>query len=134
MQRPILVLVALLLSCGGSPGGDAGALQDVLAGPHRSEENRARDVYRHPAETLAFFDFAPDLTVIEILPGGGWYTEILAPALKDRGRFIAANYGSKELAGYASVAYWVIGTFRYVGVLAIAMGLLRLARVSPVNR
>ncbi|MCA9581269.1 MAG: class I SAM-dependent methyltransferase [Myxococcales bacterium] len=62
----------------------------ALKGPQRSEENRARDPYRHPAETLAFFGLAPHMTVVEIRPGGGWYAEILAPALKEKGKYVAA--------------------------------------------
>jgi predicted methyltransferase len=54
----------------------------------------ARDRYRHPAETLAFFGVRPDMTVVEIWPGGGWYAEILAPMLKGRGRYIAAAQSS----------------------------------------
>jgi predicted methyltransferase len=68
------------------------ALATALAGEHRSPENRARDVYRHPRETLEFFGIRPDMTVVEIWPSGGWYTEILAPYLRDRGRYIAAHY------------------------------------------
>jgi len=64
----------------------------VLAGEHRSEDNKARDKYRHPAETLAFFSVMPDATVVEIWPGGGWYTEILAPYLYDEGRYITAGF------------------------------------------
>ena len=60
----------------------------TIAGEHRSAENRARDQFRHPAETLAFFGFEPDQTVVEITPGGGWYTEILAPALGEQGQYI----------------------------------------------
>lgn len=56
-------------------------LREAVDGPQRTAEERARDQYRHPVETLAFFDFAPDLTVVEVWPGGGWYTNILAPAL-----------------------------------------------------
>ena len=67
------------------------ALADAIAGPWRSEANRARDVYRHPAETLAFFGLQPQQTVIEITPGGGWYAEILAPALRDSGSYVAAT-------------------------------------------
>ena len=63
----------------------------ILAGSHRSDENKARDQYRHPKETLAFFGIQPNMTVIEITPGGGaWYTEILAPYLRDAGTEIAA--------------------------------------------
>jgi predicted methyltransferase len=63
---------------------------EVLAMPHRSADNRARDASRHPAETLAFFGVRPDHHVVELWPGGGWYTEVLAPVLRERGKLIAA--------------------------------------------
>ncbi|KQZ59355.1 methyltransferase [Lysobacter sp. Root559] len=66
------------------------SFDSVLAGDWRSEKNRARDVYRHPAQTLGFFGVKPNQTVIEITPGGGWYSEVLAPYLKDDGRYVAA--------------------------------------------
>ena len=66
------------------------ALANVLKGPWRSEANTARDGYRHPAETLAFFGVSPGETVVEITPGGGWYAEILAPYLHDAGQYVAA--------------------------------------------
>ena len=60
------------------------ALQALIDGPQRSEKNRARDPFRHPAEVLTFFGVRPDSVVVEILPGaGGYWTEILAPYLKD---------------------------------------------------
>ena len=65
-------------------------LSSVLAGSWRSDANKARDAYRHPRETLAFFGLKPGQTVIEITPGGGWYTEILAPLLKGQGKLVAA--------------------------------------------
>lgn len=71
----------------------SGQLDSVLAGSWRSEHNKARDVYRHPKATLQFFGLQPDKTVIEITPGSGWYTEILAPLLRDNGHYIAAVSG-----------------------------------------
>jgi predicted methyltransferase len=69
--------------------GDFGKL---LSAPHRSERNVVRDPHRHPAETLAFFGVRENSVVVEILPGsGGYYMEILAPYLKQKGRYIAAN-------------------------------------------
>jgi predicted methyltransferase len=68
----------------------ASQLDSVLAGGWRSPANRARDVYRHPKATLQFFDVRPDQTLLEITPGGGWYSEILAPLLHDNGHYIAA--------------------------------------------
>ncbi len=79
----------------------------ALSGEHRSEKNHARDVYRHPQETLSFFGIAPGMTVMEISPGGGWYTEVLAPLMKDNGSLIAAhssvnggNYARRSLGGF----------------------------------
>ncbi|MGY2226525.1 class I SAM-dependent methyltransferase [Pseudomonas gingeri] len=62
----------------------------VLAGSWRAPENSVRDVYRHPRQTLQFFGLRSNQTVIEITPGGGWYSEVLAPLLKDHGQYIAA--------------------------------------------
>ena len=68
------------------------ALKSAIDAPLRSEKNRVRDPYRHPAEALSFFGVKPDSVVVEIMPGGaGYWTEILAPYLKDKGRYIAAN-------------------------------------------
>ncbi len=68
------------------------AFAAILAGEHRSDDNKVRDKYRNPAETLTFFSVTPDATVVEIWPGAGWYTEILAPYLRDEGRYIAAGF------------------------------------------
>jgi predicted methyltransferase len=67
------------------------ALAAAIAAPARSAEHRARDVYRHPLQTLRFFGIRPDLTVVEIWPSSGWYTEILAPYLHDQGQYYAAG-------------------------------------------
>jgi len=72
------------------------AIVKAIADPRRSEANRARDPFRHPAETLAFFDIHPGQTVIEFYPSGGWYTEILAPALKGNGSYIAMPPSSEK--------------------------------------
>lgn len=71
----------------------AALLDAAVAGDHRSDANRARDAFRHPKETLLFFGLRADMTVMEIWPGaGGWYTEILAPVLGERGRYLAAQW------------------------------------------
>ena len=64
---------------------DQAALRAAIASPTRTPANLARDPYRHPYETLAFFGVRPDDTVVEIWPGGGWYTEILVPYLASGG-------------------------------------------------
>ncbi len=65
-------------------------LASAVASSHRSDANRARDQYRNPAKTLQFFGIKPTHTVVEIWPGGGWYTEILAPFLHSKGQLIVA--------------------------------------------
>jgi predicted methyltransferase len=92
-----LVLCLLVGGCaaGGGPrtGSTAAALDAVLAGDQRSESSRARDVYRHPKQTLLFFGLRQDSTVLEIWPGAeGWYTEIIAPLVNARGRYYAAQF------------------------------------------
>lgn len=67
----------------------------AVAASTRTPANTARDRYRHPAETLSFFGVTPDQTVVEYSPGGGWYTEILAPLLKDKGTLYAAQSPGK---------------------------------------
>ena len=96
------LLCALLTACAspGSPSINAdsstqapvvdAALQAAVEGAWRKPDNRARDGARHPLQTLRFFGIAPTHTVVEITPGAGWYTEILAPYLRDHGRYVAA--------------------------------------------
>ncbi|MEH1818554.1 MAG: class I SAM-dependent methyltransferase [Nostoc sp.] len=69
-------------------------LQTILNSSHRSEQNRLRDKYRHPAQTLEFFGLRPNVTVVELWPGNGWYTEILAPFLAPKGQLIVTNLAS----------------------------------------
>lgn len=76
------------------------ALAAALAGPQRSAANRARDAARHPGQTLQFFGLQPNHTVLELAPGGGWYTEILAPWLRERGRLAVAHYARDDAEDY----------------------------------
>jgi predicted methyltransferase len=66
----------------------------------RAENSAARDQYRHPNKTLTFFEIKPQLTVVEIWPGGGWYTEILAPYLKNEGLYYAAHFNKTSKIGF----------------------------------
>lgn len=70
----------------------AAAIAAASVGKHRSAKNIARNAYRHPVETLSFFGLRSDMTVIEALPGGLWYTEIIAPVIAENGQYIAADY------------------------------------------
>ncbi len=75
-------------------------LEESVSSDHRSEKNILRDKYRNPYETLSFFRIKPEMTVVELSPGRGWYTEILAMYMYDKGRYIVAPYNPK-LGGYA---------------------------------
>lgn len=72
--------------------GGADTIAGNLAGDWRSAADKARDVWRHPVESLAFWGLAPGMTVVEFWPGAGWYTDILAPYLaQTKGKLYAAN-------------------------------------------
>ena len=84
---------------------EADPMAAILAGDWRDPANAARDQYRHPRETLEFFGVGPSQTVIEISPGAGWYTEILAPLAQGKGRYIGvlndpAKAGSERATEY----------------------------------
>jgi predicted methyltransferase len=87
------IAISLTQSALADDAGTTAALQAAIAGPQRSDANKARDKYRHPLETLRFFGLKQDMTVVEISPGTGWYTEILAPFLKDHGKLYEAVGG-----------------------------------------
>lgn len=105
-RKPILFaasVVALASVAQAAPSHPSHELAAAVAAPTRSEANKARDVHRHPAETLGFFGIKPTDTVVEIWPGGGWYTEILAPYLKAKGKLIVAapaGNGSTSIAKF----------------------------------
>ena len=96
----LLTALALVATTCAAPAGEADSLASVTAGSQRSEANRARDAYRHPVETLEFFGIAPTMNVVEILPGEGWYTEILAPYLKPAGKLAIAGYDAASSNDY----------------------------------
>ena len=91
----VIALCAMLAQAAEPPGA---RLDEAIAASHRSEKNRARDQYRHPKETLLFFGLRPEMTVVEIWPGGGWYTEIIAPVLRGSGTYIAAGIAHEDPA------------------------------------
>ena len=110
-MRPIILAAMLLLPTVGSaqqptvptPQMDPEhqqALRQAIASPTRSITNVVRDAYRNPEHTLAFFRVEPQHTVIEVWPGGGWYTEILAPYLKEEGKLIAAHFDPESTSNY----------------------------------
>ena len=120
MSLKPIALVALLAACGGSspaaqnpttttnaaapelgpaPADDAARLAWAMNGPQRTAAEKARDAARHPKETLAFFGVTDKSHVVELWPGGGWYTEILAPYLRDDGKLTVTNFDPAKAKG-----------------------------------
>ena len=102
------LLLSSMLPAAAVAGFDAetrAAVKAAIAGEHPSDENKARDRYRKPAETLEFLGFDSEMTVVEVWPGRGWYTEILAPALKDKGKLYAAQFSVNAPYGFIRRAY-----------------------------
>lgn len=97
-----LTLLAIAPSTVAAPPAVDKALVAATAAPTRSDINKARDKYRSPAETLAFIGVKPTHTVVELWPGGGWYTEILAPYLAPKGKLIVAAPAGKPSEGIAT--------------------------------
>jgi predicted methyltransferase len=87
---PELHAAAKAIAAGVYPSGHA-AIQAAMAGTYRRPGNAARDAYRHPLQTLDFFGFKPTMTVVDVGPGEGWYTELLAPALAKKGKLIVTG-------------------------------------------
>ena len=73
------------------------AIKAAIAGDHRSADNKARDQFRHPLETLTFIGLNKNMKVMEVWPGGGWWAEVLAPVLKDN--YIAAHFDPERSEG-----------------------------------
>ena len=90
MAGTLLIVTAASASPAAPSDSTLPLLQKAVNGDWRSPAHKARDQYRHPIETLQFFGLKPDMTVIELEPGGGWYTEILAPVLYAHGHLLEA--------------------------------------------
>ncbi len=100
LYKTVFVILAPFISAIVMAGEFSAELDSVIQGTHRDAANVARDVYRHPKETLMLFDMQSDMKVLEILPGRGWYTEILAPLLKDKGELTVASFGDTHPVEY----------------------------------
>jgi predicted methyltransferase len=111
MQKLSSLFLGLTLVC--SQMAQAVTLEQAIQSEQRGEAQKARDQYRHPQQTLEFFGIQPNMTVVEIWPGaGGWYTEILAPYLRDQGKLYEAVYNSEDSN------YYNKSNQRYQGKLA----------------
>ncbi len=108
----------------------AALLDAAIAAPVRTDAQRARDQYRHPKETLLFFGLRPEMTVVEVSPGAGWYTDIIAPVLKGKGRYVAAHNnpagspgGQKQRAAFIERAKANADSFGTVAVTSFGKGI-----------
>ena len=107
MIRQLVILTIFISSCGIASAQEmstVGSTEKAMWGGHRSESNMQRNRYRHPVGTLEFFGLGQGMSVLEIWPGGGWYTEILAPVLRYKGQFIIATW-DPEVEGQPNYRY-----------------------------
>ncbi len=119
--------------------GEHTSLSVIINGDHRAEKNKSRDQYRHPQETLEFFGLEPGMTVVEIWPGGGWYTEIIAPFLKQGGGvYYAAGFdpeGASErgLARIASYKENFVGNPDLYGEVRVTAFSAKTGPIAPAS-
>ncbi len=136
--RPMMIALAMMVpaagACQAAPQEKAAKAQPTLAGavagPHRTDVNRARDAWRHPAETLAFFGVDASDTVVEIWPGGGWYAEILAPYLAQGGGTYIGAASERGLTGLRKLV--TAQPAAYAGVRTANFPILPTAAGTPV--
>jgi predicted methyltransferase len=125
MNRFAVTTLILLLTAGLPINAPADAdtlkakLEAAMASDIRTPEEKARDANRRPIETLQFFGMREDMRVLELLPGGGWYTKLLAPTLAEHGTLYVA-VGTTTVAGLVAN-----GTLRNVNVVDIAGDFVR---------
>ncbi len=104
MIRGFSILLALAFWACNTVAGEQPNIEQLLdqaiAGAHREPANVERDRYRHPKETLLYFKLKPQMRVIELWAGSGWYTEILAPVLKDHGKLVVSSFGTGNKQAY----------------------------------
>src|SRR5262245_39724826 len=129
MSFRIAMTAAVVLIAAQAPAQQASPLAAAVAAPTRTPANVARDQFRHPAETLAFFGVGPGSKVVELWPGGGWYTEILAPYLASGGTLqVVPPSGSYDqrirakIAGNPVYANVQVATFTGGQPISIASG------------
>lgn len=106
-MRSLLIFVIAALAAGPVAASDAevaARIEKAMLGEHRSEAYRERNRYRHPVGTLMFFGIEDGMTVMEISPGRGWYTEILGPVMRNHGQLIVAS-SDMDVEGQPSYRY-----------------------------
>ncbi|NVJ49312.1 MAG: class I SAM-dependent methyltransferase [Gammaproteobacteria bacterium] len=100
MKKYLALVVFAVVATTMSTANANDAISAAVNSDLRDAKAKARDAFRHPVETLQFFGVEPNMTVVEVSPGGGWYSEILAPLLKDKGQLIAAHFDPESEVAY----------------------------------
>ena len=135
LHHYLIILITILSLTAGQVVADENLdqLTAIANGEHRSDANKSRNQYRNPAQTLDWFGIRNDLTVVEISPGaGGWYSEILAPYLRDNGNFYVGSYDSESEIEYYRNSYK-----KYADKLASApeiYGKVNMFEFAPPNK
>ena len=148
----LLLVAAMLLGCSGAQQHHSGepdraqahadanvaagsaAIAAAMRGSHHSAGAADRDRYRHPVETLAFFGFTPTMTVLDVGPGAGYYTELLAPVLAKDGLYMATNREPPSTAAAPSAHHWTPDEgVRFDALLRTAPDLYGKVQVIRVN-
>lgn len=134
MLRPLrhLLLIAVLAHAPAVIGGPS--LEDAVGDPQRTPDFVQRDVYRHPLQTLKFFGIQPGMTVVEIWPGAGWYTEILAPYLRERGVYYAATHAASLPDAPANIRKYVAALKDRLATSPDLYDRVRLSEFKPPER
>lgn len=98
------LLLSALLVITASANAHHDDLHSILENEYRSEQAKARDQYRHPYETLMFFGLRPDTAVVELWPGGGWYSDIIAPYIdpEEGGQLTVGHFNPDTEHSFAS--------------------------------
>jgi len=94
-MKKLMIVISTSVLCASVLAADLSVnarVEQAMLGDHRSVANQERNRYRHPVGTLEFFGLDYGMKVLEIWPGGGWYSEILAPVLRDRGEYVVASW------------------------------------------
>ena len=113
MNKLALMLIASLATT--AVEANPNKLDDILESEHRSDKNVARDQFRHPKETIEFFGTKPTDHVLEMWPGTGWYSEILAPYVKDQGKYTAVTFAIDNMnSGIKRDAAWSKTALKYI--------------------
>ncbi|WJG09030.1 methyltransferase [Aliiglaciecola sp. LCG003] len=125
LSSAVIIGLVALVSCKSTSPQKSYLPQISAVVEARSSEEKQRDVYRHPAQTLAFFNLEPGMTVAEALPGGGWYSKILANYLGVQGKLYGINYADDMWPRFGffdqkTIDNFVAGTAKFSPMVADA--------------